>query len=68
MRAMLIAILACVCGGSALAWELPATRRAMYMDAMTVAAAGGGKVFLDLKVKVDPDWREDERKLKKYGY
>jgi len=26
------------------------------------------KVFLDLKVKVDPDWREDERKLKKYGY
>ena len=27
-----------------------------------------GRVFLDLKVKVDPDWREDERKLKKYGY
>lgn len=26
------------------------------------------KVFLDLKVKVDPDWREDERKLKRYGY
>ncbi|HRH39979.1 MAG TPA: KH domain-containing protein, partial [Flavobacteriales bacterium] len=26
------------------------------------------KVFLDLKVKVDPDWREDERKLKNYGY
>ncbi len=26
------------------------------------------KVFLDLKVKVDPDWREDESKLKKYGY
>ncbi|MBK8500478.1 MAG: GTPase Era [Flavobacteriales bacterium] len=28
----------------------------------------GNKVFLDLKVKVDPDWREDEGKLKKYGY
>ncbi|MEZ4738702.1 MAG: GTPase Era [Flavobacteriales bacterium] len=26
------------------------------------------KVFLDLKVKVDPDWRENEAKLKKYGY
>jgi len=26
------------------------------------------KVFLDLKVKVDPDWREDKDKLKKYGY
>ena len=26
------------------------------------------KVFLDLKVKVDPDWREDEAKLKRYGY
>ena len=28
----------------------------------------GSKVFLDLKVKVDPDWRESEAKLKKYGY
>ena len=28
----------------------------------------GTKVFLDLKVKVDPDWREDDRKLKRYGY
>lgn len=27
-----------------------------------------GKVFLDLRVKVDPDWREDEKKLKRYGY
>jgi GTP-binding protein Era len=26
------------------------------------------KVFLDLRVKVDPDWREDDRKLKRYGY
>ncbi|MBK8530471.1 MAG: GTPase Era [Flavobacteriales bacterium] len=26
------------------------------------------KVFLDLKVKVDPDWRADADKLKKYGY
>ena len=26
------------------------------------------KVFLDLKVKVDPDWRENDAKLKKYGY
>jgi len=26
------------------------------------------KVFLDLKVKVDPDWRGDADKLKKYGY
>lgn len=28
----------------------------------------GTKVFLDLRVKVDPDWREDEKKLKRYGY
>lgn len=28
----------------------------------------GTKVFLDLRVKVDPEWREDERKLKRYGY
>jgi len=28
----------------------------------------GTKVFLDLKVKVDPDWREDDKKLKRYGY
>jgi len=28
----------------------------------------GTKVFLDLRVKVDEDWREDERKLKRYGY
>jgi GTP-binding protein Era len=28
----------------------------------------GTKVFLDLRVKVDPDWRDDERKLKRYGY
>lgn len=26
------------------------------------------KVFLDLRVKVDADWREDEKKLKRYGY
>lgn len=38
MRAMLIAILACACG-TAVAWELPATRRAMMMDAMTAPAA-----------------------------
>ncbi len=28
----------------------------------------GNKVFLDLFVKVDKDWRENESKLKKYGY
>lgn len=28
----------------------------------------GSKVFLDLKVKVDPDWRDDKDKLKSYGY
>lgn len=26
------------------------------------------KVFLDLKVKVDEDWRGDDRKLRQYGY
>ena len=26
------------------------------------------KVFLELRVKVDKDWRNDERKLKQYGY
>jgi GTPase len=26
------------------------------------------KVFLDLRVKVDENWREDQNKLKKYGY
>ncbi|HMQ77761.1 MAG TPA: GTPase Era [Flavobacteriales bacterium] len=28
----------------------------------------GTKVFLDLKVKADPDWREDKKKLRNYGY
>jgi GTP-binding protein Era len=28
----------------------------------------GRKVFLRFTVKVDPDWREDARKLRKYGY
>ncbi|MCC6840591.1 MAG: GTPase Era [Flavobacteriales bacterium] len=28
----------------------------------------GNKVFLDLKVKVDEDWRGDDRKLRQYGY
>lgn len=28
----------------------------------------GGKVFLDLWVKVQPDWRRDERLLKQFGY
>ncbi len=28
----------------------------------------GRKVFLDLKVKVDEDWRGDEKKLRRYGY
>jgi GTP-binding protein Era len=28
----------------------------------------GTKVFLDLKVKVDSDWRDDKDKLKGYGY
>jgi len=28
----------------------------------------GAKVFLDLKVKVDENWRTDERKLRRYGY
>jgi GTP-binding protein Era len=28
----------------------------------------GTKVFLDLKVKVDPDWRDDMKKLERYGY
>jgi GTP-binding protein Era len=28
----------------------------------------GRKVFLDLKVKVDEDWRSDGDKLRRYGY
>lgn len=28
----------------------------------------GTKVFLDLRVKVDPDWRQNEQKLRRYGY
>jgi GTP-binding protein Era len=28
----------------------------------------GQKVFLRFTVKVDPDWREDGRKLRGYGY
>lgn len=28
----------------------------------------GTRVFLDLKVKADPDWREDKNKLRNYGY
>lgn len=28
----------------------------------------GNKVFLDLKVKVDEDWRGNEAKLRRYGY
>lgn len=33
-----------------------------------IEAFVGTQVFLDLRVKVDPDWREDEKKLKRYGY
>ena len=33
-----------------------------------IEAFVGTKVFLDLRVKVDPDWREDEKTLKRYGY
>lgn len=28
----------------------------------------GVRVFLDLRVKVDKNWRNDVEKLKKYGY
>jgi len=28
----------------------------------------GKKVFLELYVKVDPDWRDDDSKLKRFGY
>lgn len=28
----------------------------------------GGKVFLDLRVKVDPDWTRSAERLKQYGY
>jgi GTP-binding protein Era len=28
----------------------------------------GKKVFLDLYVRVDKDWRNDEGKLKRFGY
>ncbi|MBP6391337.1 MAG: GTPase Era [Flavobacteriales bacterium] len=28
----------------------------------------GVQIFLDLRVKVDPDWRQDADKLKRYGY
>ena len=28
----------------------------------------GKKVFLELFVKVDPNWRNDENKLKRFGY
>ena len=28
----------------------------------------GSRVFLDLFVRVDKDWRNDERKLKRLGY
>ena len=28
----------------------------------------GKKVFLDLYVRVDKNWRDDERKLKRFGY
>ena len=33
-----------------------------------IEAFVGNKVFLDLYVKVDKDWRDKEQKLKKYGY
>jgi GTP-binding protein Era len=26
------------------------------------------KVFLELYVKVDPNWRDDDAKLKRFGY
>ena len=29
---------------------------------------GGRKVFLELRVKVEKDWRDNENALKKFGY
>ena len=28
----------------------------------------GGRVYLDVRVRVDPDWTSDPRRLRKYGY
>jgi len=40
-----------------------ARRRARKIEAMS-----GRKVFLELRVKVDKDWRDDENALRRLGY
>ena len=33
-----------------------------------IEALIGKKIFLDLYVRVDKDWRDDESKLRRFGY
>ena len=40
---------------------------AWYRSAKTLSGSDR-HVFLDLKVKVDENWRENDAKLKNYGY
>ena len=35
---------------------------------MEIEAMSGRKVFLELRVKVDKDWRDDENALRRLGY
>ena len=48
--------------------EGKALKRVGRESRLDMEAFFGKKVFLELKVKVNKDWRNNERQIKKFGY